>query len=148
LGEPLEYSWMTKKGSAEFTSLTNYVSGYRTGARKFDMGEFSQINLLPMAIAALEQIIKWDITYIQTYIKRLTDTITLYKTKKALYNGKYESAGHITSIPLNYLNVKNVKERLQSNKIIVSLRGTSIRVSPHLYNHSDDIDKLLDCLND
>jgi selenocysteine lyase/cysteine desulfurase len=56
-GSPLEYSWLTKNGSENFAKLNNYMSDYRPGARKFDMGEFPQINLMPMAIAALVQII-------------------------------------------------------------------------------------------
>ncbi|MEO7766082.1 MAG: hypothetical protein ABIS01_01605 [Ferruginibacter sp.] len=38
--------------------LANYRKEYREGARKFDMGEFPHINLMPMSIAALEQILK------------------------------------------------------------------------------------------
>lgn len=146
-GEPLEYSWMTKKGSEDFIALTDYVSEYRNGARKFDMGEFSQINLLPMAIAALEQILNWDISSIQTEIKKLTDSIILYKKKFGLSDNA-ESVGHITSIPLTNVNVKDMQGRLENKKVIVSFRGTSIRVSPHLYNDSNDIDKLLSCLKD
>lgn len=144
-GEPLEYSWATKKGSDDFT-LANYVTEYRNGARKFDMGEFPQINLAPMAIAGLKQIINWEIDSIQTTIKKLTDRIIDYKIKTNIYDHNALSAGHIASISLNNINVPELKERLQNNKVVVSFRGTSIRISPHLYNDVDDIDKLLYCL--
>lgn len=145
-GEPLEYSWATKKGSDDFNTLTNYVTAYRNGARKFDMGEFPQINLAPMAIAGLKQIINWEIDTIQTTIKKLTDRIIDYKIKMNIYDHNAISAGHIASIPLNNMDVHALKERLQNNKVVVSFRATSIRISPHMYNDIDDIDKLLYCL--
>lgn len=145
-GEPLEYSWLTKKGSDDFARLTDYATEYRSGARKFDMGEFPQLNLLPMAIAALEQIIAWKVTFIQTEIKKLTDRITRNKNQGEMLDEPFLRAGHIISIPLDDLNVKDLQQRLQKNKVVVSFRERSIRVSPHLYNDLSDIDKLLGCL--
>ena len=145
-GEPLEYSWITKKGSEDFTGLTSYVTGYRDGARKFDMGGFPQFHILPMAIPGLEQLINWKIDFIQAEIKKLTDKIILYKKDKGIYNEHLIGVGHITSIPINNLNVEELKERLKDNKVVVSFRGSSIRVSPHLYNDMTDVDKLLGCL--
>ncbi|MES2652728.1 MAG: aminotransferase class V-fold PLP-dependent enzyme [Bacteroidota bacterium] len=146
IGEPLEYSWLTKKGSENFANLTNYVAGYRDGARKFDMGEFSQFNLLPMSVAALEQINNWEINVVQAKIKELTDKIIDFKKKNSVFDETALSVGHISSIPLNILNINTLKDRLQDNNVMISFRGTSIRVSPHLYNDLDDIDKLLSCL--
>jgi selenocysteine lyase/cysteine desulfurase len=37
-------------------------------------------------------------------------------------------------------------DRLAQNKIYVSVRGNSIRISPHLYNTKEDIDKLFSTL--
>jgi selenocysteine lyase/cysteine desulfurase len=145
-GEPLEYSWLTKKGSEDFSVLTNYVTEYRTGARKFDMGEFPQLNLIPMAIAGLEQVLNWKINYIQTKIKKLTDKIIDYKKKTGIFDANNESAGHITSIPVNTAYINDLKNKLQNNNIVISFRASSIRVSPHLYNDEGDIDKLLSCL--
>ncbi|HET9429628.1 MAG TPA: aminotransferase class V-fold PLP-dependent enzyme [Chitinophagaceae bacterium] len=146
LGEPLEYPWITKKGSEDFSRLTNYVTAYREGARKFDMGEFAQFNLLPMAIAALQQLTEWKTEYIQTEIIKLTTPILDYK-KKLNGSDKSPNVGHIVSIPLLELNVDDLKKRLKSNNVIISFRGSSIRVSPHLYNSPEDIDRLLSCLN-
>ncbi|MBO9202515.1 aminotransferase class V-fold PLP-dependent enzyme [Niastella sp. MAH-29] len=148
IGEPLEYSWLTKKGSENFADLTTYVTGYRDGARKFDMGEFPQFNLLPMSIAALQQIDNWDIGFIQTELKKLTDKIIYFKKDLGVFDETELGVGHISSIPLNDLNLNKLKDRLQTNKVVISFRGTSIRVSPHLYNDIEDIDKLLSCLQD
>jgi selenocysteine lyase/cysteine desulfurase len=147
-GEPLEYSWLIKKGSEDFSALTYFTPGYREGARRFDMGEYSQFNLLPMSIAALEQLNAWGTGHIQSEIKKLTDLILNFKNDKGLVTGKDTNAGHIISIPLDKFNAAALKQRLAEEKITISFRGTSIRVSPHLYNTEDDINKLLACFAD
>jgi len=148
IGEPLEYSWSTRKGSENFANLTNYVTEFRAGARKFDMGAFPQFNLLPMSIAALQQIDQWEIGSIQTKIKKLTDKINNYKKEIGVVDDTSLSVGHISSIPLENLNIDKLKDRLQNNNVVVSFRGTSVRISPHLYNDVEDIDKLLSCFKD
>jgi selenocysteine lyase/cysteine desulfurase len=147
-GEPLEYSWLIKKGSEDFAALTHFTAGYREGARRFDMGEYSQFNLLPMSIAALEQLNGWGAGYIQSEIKKLTGLILDFKNEKGLVTGKDTNAGHIISIPLDQFNAAVLKSRLAEEKITISFRSTSIRVSPHLYNTKDDINKLLACFSD
>ena len=87
-----------------------------------------------------------NLSVIQTTLQKLTDRIIDYKIKRNIYDHNSLSAGHIVSIPLNNINVHALKERLQNNKVVVSFRGTSIRISPHVYNDVDDIDKLLYCL--
>jgi selenocysteine lyase/cysteine desulfurase len=145
-GVPLEYSWLTKKGSDNFANLTNYVSDYRPAARKFDMGEFSQINLLPMAIAALQQINKWGTGFIQDGIKTLTDIIAAYKKDRNHFNELAPSVGHITHIPLDDMDITALKKRLQDAGVVISFRGKSMRVAPHLYNDAADIEAMLSCL--
>jgi len=112
------------------------------------MGEFPQFNLLPMSIAALQQIDNWGIDHIQSEIKKLTTKIIDFKKRVGAYDETALSAGHLSSIPLDNLNANKLKDKLQNNKVVISFRGTSIRVSPHLYNDSEDIDKLLSCLQD
>jgi selenocysteine lyase/cysteine desulfurase len=138
--EPLEYSWITRKGSDNFKELTTYTNDYRAGARKFDMGEFSQFNLMPMSIAGLKQITGWKIENIQSALAELTTLIA-----ERLSLEKLERVGHIIGIPLADRDINTIKNKLSEKKIVVSFRGTSIRISPHLYNEAGDIDKLVEC---
>jgi selenocysteine lyase/cysteine desulfurase len=145
--EPLEYNWSTRKGSDNFSSLTIYTSEYRAGARKFDMGEFSQFNTMQMAIAALDQILKWEVENIQSSIKILTDIISENIGRNINYQKSLTpNAGHIISIPIGNKDVESLKKKFAENKIFVSFRGSSIRISPHLYNDGSDIERLMDCL--
>ena len=74
----LQQSWLTRLGSENFARLVDYTAGYRPGARRFDMGEFPQFVLVPMATAARRQPISWGVERIQcephvrdAYIERL-----------------------------------------------------------------------------
>ena len=145
-GEPLEYNWSTRKGSEDFSSLIIYTPEFREGARKFDMGESAQFNTMPMAIAALEQILKWGVEEIQSSIKVLTDTISSAIIDNSNYNLS-PRAGHIISVPVGERNVEAIKQKISQNKIIVSFRGSFIRISPHLYNNSYDINTLISCFD-
>ena len=129
-GEPLEYNWSTRKGSDNFASIKNYTSEYREGARKFDMGEFSQFNTLPMAIAALEQILEWGIENIQSNIKVLTNIIRENTVKVKTYQPPITPrAGHIVSIPISDMNVQSLKEKMNKERIMVSF---GVLLSGHL----------------
>ena len=55
-GEPLEENWIGREGSEDFARLVDYRDEYLPGARRFDMGQRTKFELLPMAIAALEQV--------------------------------------------------------------------------------------------
>jgi selenocysteine lyase/cysteine desulfurase len=146
-GEPLEYNWSARKGSDDFQSLTFYTPEYRNGARKFDMGEFSHFNTMQMAIAALDQILNWEVGNIHSSIKELTNIISEHLSKdKDHQKPLTTNAGHIISVPIGNRDLATLKKKFAENKIFVSFRGSSIRISPHLYNDASDINKLLNCL--
>jgi selenocysteine lyase/cysteine desulfurase len=143
--EPLEYSWMVRNKSEDFTTLTHYTSEFRTGARKFDMGEFSQFNSMPMSIAALKQLTEWGIETIQSHTSSLTDIIKKYNTSRGVEAG--ENAGHIVGIPFGDRNPDKVKKTLAEKKIMVSYRENLMRISPNVYNSKEDITKLIENLD-
>ena len=53
----------------------DYVDELRPGARRFDMGEFSQFTLLPMSVAAVTQVLEWGVPRIAAGIGALTSRI-------------------------------------------------------------------------
>ncbi|MBK8303024.1 MAG: aminotransferase class V-fold PLP-dependent enzyme [Chloracidobacterium sp.] len=44
------------------------------------------------------------------------------------------------------LTSNQIASHLESEKIIVSPRGDRVRIAPHFYNHSNDIDRLVEAL--
>jgi selenocysteine lyase/cysteine desulfurase len=41
---------------------------------------------------------------------------------------------------------ENLASRLTAHNVFVSVRGESVRVSPHLYNTQEDVDRLFEVL--
>ncbi len=60
-GEPLEENWILRAGSEDFAALVDYRDEYQPGARRFDVGQRTNFEATPMAIAALEQLLAWGI---------------------------------------------------------------------------------------
>jgi selenocysteine lyase/cysteine desulfurase len=55
-------------------------------------------------------------------------------------------AGHIVGLQLPGGSAADVVERLADAHVHVSLRGDTVRVSPHVYNTADDVSRLIDVL--
>jgi selenocysteine lyase/cysteine desulfurase len=146
-GVPLEQSWLTRRGSEDFTTLVDYRDEYRPGARRFDMGEFPQFVLAPMAHAALRQLQSWGVDRIAASLARLTERLA-NRAPEAGYEvlPPAQRAAHLIGLRSPQGIPAGLAHRLESAGIRVSLRGDSIRVAPHLYNSPADIDALLEVL--
>jgi selenocysteine lyase/cysteine desulfurase len=146
-GKPIEFSWLNKLGSEDFTSLVDYTEEYKSGARRFDAGEFSSFIHIPMAIASLTQIIDWGVENIQDTLSELTDVIEKRARDLGLETPKRNSrVGHMIGIKFTDNQVSTLSKKLVDNKVFISFRGTSMRIAPHLYNDKKDIDKLFSFL--
>ena len=99
-------------------------------------------------IAALEQIIDWTPKAIQEYCKE----ITTYFVKTLSENGceiedSDTRANHLFGVKIpESIDKDALKETLLKNNVYVSFRGNYIRVSCHLFNTSDDLRVLSDCI--
>lgn len=147
-GVPVEESWMNRKDSDKFAQLTNYERAYRPKAQRYNVGEFSHFIQMPMLETSLKQITTWGVENIQKYTKSITENAIdeLQKLGCKVASESYR-VNHLLgiSLPLN-IDSKQLYENLTDQKIIVSLRGTAIRVSPHLYNEASDLDKLVEII--
>ena len=74
-GEPIEHNWIVRSGSEDFDRLIDYRDTYQPGARRFDVGERTKFELIPMAIAALEQLHAWQIPRVAAELATLTARI-------------------------------------------------------------------------
>ena len=146
-GRPLEHNWMARAGSEDFTALVNYQNDFQPGARRFDMGETANFHLLPMAIAALEQLLAWSPAAVQATLTEMTGSIAARAEKLGLIasDPRYR-AGHFLGLRFPGGPPDGLLDRLADAQVHVSLRGDSMRVTPHVYNNTADIDRLIDTL--
>ena len=146
-GVPLEHGWIAREDSEDFAGLVDYRDEFQPGARRYDMGERSNFLLLPMANAAMEQILGWGVVNIAETIGELTDLIGDRATALGLdVIPVGERARHLTGVRLPDGAPQGLTERLVAEGVFVSLRGDSIRVAPHLYNDASDVDRLVAAL--
>jgi selenocysteine lyase/cysteine desulfurase len=146
-GVPLEHSWLTRGGAEDFSSLSEYSASYRPGARRFDMGEFPQFVLTPMATAALQQVLAWDVKWIQDEISKLTSRAENGAVEiGAIPVAGADRVGHVIGIrPRGGVRGELVSALAAAN-VCVSVRGDAIRVAPHVFNTEGDIDRLVDTI--
>ena len=146
-GTPIEENWMNRLHSEDFRGLVNYQAKYKPFANRYAVGQQSHFINTPMAIAALEQILEWTPEGIQNYAGEL-----IKEPIKALQNlgCRVEEAefrgNHLLGIHLpEHIDLEKLQARFAEEKVIVSVRGTAIRISTHMYNEARDFDKLLGC---
>jgi selenocysteine lyase/cysteine desulfurase len=146
-GIPLEENWLNRLGSEDFSRLIDYRDDYRSGAKRFDVGEVSNFILSPIAKAALEQLLEWGTEAIAETLKIKTDRIA----EKALEIGfkvprPAVRSPHMLGISVSGSLPKELLPMLVEEKVFVSVRGSAIRISPHLHTTDEDIERLFAAL--
>jgi selenocysteine lyase/cysteine desulfurase len=146
-GEPLEENWISRAGSDDFAALADYTDEYRPGARRFDVGQRSNFGLVPMAIAAAEQLLDWTIPAVAASLQALTDQIAQRVGALGLITSNPDQRGpHMLGIELPREVAREIARRLTDSGVIASVRGTSLRIAPHLHTTQDDVDRLVSVL--
>lgn len=148
-GKPIEESWMNRLNSEDFTGLVTYESAYQPGALRYEVGEHSNFNLLPMLLNAITQINRWSVDNIQEYCAEIIKKpIQSLREKGFWIEDENYRGSHVFGVRLpQSVDTISIKESLLKNKVYVSFRGDAIRVSPHVYNNESDIKKLVKILS-
>ena len=147
-GRPLEHNWINRAGSQDFARLTDYQDEFQPGARRFDVGQRTSFTLVPMAIAALSQILDWEIPRIAATLSAVSDRIESWARDHDLKPLPAADRGpHMLEVGIPASAMPRVPERLTEDGVFVGVRGsTGLRISPHLYTTDDDLDRLFDAL--
>jgi len=143
-GIPLEATWIGRKGSEDFARLVDYVDDYQPGARRYDVGEYSNFQLVPMAQAALDLLLELDPEQIAATIEPLTDAVESGARELGLDPvPRADRLAHLMGVRFPKGLPVGLRERLVSDRVFVSVRGNAVRVGPNVYNSMDDVDRLL-----
>jgi selenocysteine lyase/cysteine desulfurase len=146
---PLEQNWIARKDSENFAGLVDYQSEYQPGARRFDVGERSNFALTPAARAALEMILGWGVGNVQATLAARNGAIAA-RARDAFGLSVADDrrrAGHFLGLRFDGPNYPDgvpadLPAKLAADNVFVSVRGRSMRVTPHLYNTDADIERL------
>ena len=145
----MEMSWLNKEGAINFHQLTSYTPHFDSAAARYNVGEYSHFIHMPMMEAALDLLLEWSPSKIQQHGIQLSHHLgSLLDNKDFKMEKASQKAGHIAGIRLpEQADIDGVLLTLKKNNIFVSRRGSSLRVSFHLYNDQEDVNRLCSVLN-
>jgi selenocysteine lyase/cysteine desulfurase len=146
-GRPIEHNWIHRKDSENFARLVDYQDAFMAGARRFDVGERSNFALVPGAEAAIRQILEWGVENVSETLGVVTARIAERGRALGLSTPPRDRcAPHYVGLRIPGGLPANLPDTLARRKVYVSVRGTSIRVTPHLYNEPGDVERLFEAL--
>ncbi|UCF91006.1 MAG: aminotransferase class V-fold PLP-dependent enzyme [Desulfobacterales bacterium] len=146
-GIPLEENWLNRAGSEDFARLVDYRHDYQPGARRFDVGEVSNFILAPVAQIALRQLLDWQVAKTAETLRAKTGAIADRAVQLGLDVAPAATRGpHMLGLSMPGGLAAELSARLAREKVYVSVRGDSIRISPHLYNNDADLERFLTVL--
>jgi selenocysteine lyase/cysteine desulfurase len=149
-GSPIEESWMNRTNAPDFRNLTNYGTEYIGGARRYQVGEASNFILVPMLVAALRQLLDWKPENIQQYCVELTLPL-IQQLQNEGFGIEHPDgrANHLFGFSLPaHIAEEKFQEEINRRNIKLSARGKSFRVSPHVYNTSQEVGLLQEALQE
>ena len=144
-GIPLEENWIARLGSEDFSGLVRYREEYQPGAIRYDMGERSNFVLLPMLAAGLTQVTAWGPEAIQNHCRRVSEGAVQELTQLGCrIEDDDRRAAHLFGVRLpSGFSVVAMQTALSERGVSVSVRGSALRVSPHVYNDAADLAALV-----
>jgi selenocysteine lyase/cysteine desulfurase len=146
-GEPIEWNWLNRAGSQDFARLIDYTDDYQPGARRYDFGECANPPLLMGACAALDLIDSWGVDNIAETLAARTETMAAQAAALGLSAAPLaKRAPHFLALGFDTAVPPALLDRMAARNVYGSVRGTSLRVTPHLYIDAADVAALMAAL--
>lgn len=139
-GIPLEENWVNRAGSEDFTALVTYRDEYQPGARRFDVGERTSFQLMPLAEIALETVLGWGVGNIADTLRALNRRfVALLGEAGFVCPPEDRRSPHLLGARHRRLAASGIAAAWREAGILTSVRGNAIRIAPHLW--IDEIDE-------
>lgn len=147
-GRPLEDNWILRRRSEAFSGLVDYEDAYQPGAIRYDVGERSNFILLPMLREALTQLLAWGVADIQAYGRDLlAPVLDDLRTEGFWVEEADHRAHHLVGLrPPASVSMERLRATLAEHRVNLSVRGSALRVAPHVYNDAADAEALRDAV--
>lgn len=144
-GTPLEETWIGRRDSENFAGLVEYEDEYQPGALRFDVGQRSNFALIPALSASLELVLQWRPERVARYTSALMrDAFPRLRNLGVWVEDDRWRSPHLFGLGLPAgAELERLKQSLVRHRVGVSFRGTSVRVSPNVYNTEEDVEALV-----
>ena len=144
--EPLEHNWVQRANARDFEGLSEYTEERQPGARRFDAGDRTNFTLVPAALAAARQLVEWGPENIAETLRPMTARLAedaaafgLAAVPEAHRPPHYLALSLPPSLDGEPGAADRLRGALSERGVFVSVRGSSVRVTPHLYNDETDL---------
>ena len=146
-GEPIEHNWINRAGSEDFARLVDYTDELQPGARRFDVGARTNFMLVPMAIAALEQVLEWSVEAIGSTLADVTGAIERGVRQRGIEAIPAAERGpHMIGVALSDTPRDELAAALEARDVHAGVRSSWLRVAPHLHTTDADLERLFGAL--
>ena len=148
-GRPLEDSWLTRNGSEDFSRLIPYQDEYAAGMRRYDCSIRANPVLIMMLEAACELLVQWQPERIRNYLLGIEEAfVTRMRQQGCEVADNPDRAANIFGVKLpDGTDSRMMTKALAEQGISVSVRGSAMRVAPHVYNDEADLMRLADAVH-
>ncbi len=143
-GVPLEQTGFGRRAISSEGTPYMRDTAYVADARRFDMGERDWFISLEMASVGMEMVASWGSDAIAARLRQLTGRIAdgLRNTGVRILDEKLR-VPHILSLSFPQGMPAGMVEKLASENVYVAPRLGRLRISPHVYNDEDDVDRFV-----
>jgi selenocysteine lyase/cysteine desulfurase len=133
----------------DFDNFLKYELEFIPDSRAFENSTLNTLGMIGMN-EALTHFMEIGIDNIYNHILEIQDYF-ISKVENSKYKIESDLSPEHRSNILIFSHIdsgknKEVLEHLNKNNIFIALREGYLRLSPHIYNYTEDIDKLIDCL--
>ena len=147
--EPANVNWFAIEGARDFNRLSECELNFVTGASRFDINEAANFTNVAAGIAALRYLERVGVDTVDQHVASL-----LRRLVAGLPPGFRDAGSAGGQRRSNILCIsgpdpeatERAAEALAAERVFVSRREGTIRISPHIFNSDDQIDLVLDIL--
>jgi uncharacterized membrane protein len=134
---PLEESWLMRSGSDNFARLVDYEDRYAQGMRRFDTSLRANPTLIAMLEVACRMLINWQPGRVREYLLKI-ERLSVDRMRSLGFEvaDEDERCANLFGVKLAAgMDPEACRRHLARRQIHVAVRGSAVRVSPHVYNH-------------
>jgi cysteine desulfurase / selenocysteine lyase len=145
--EPPVVGWSSLRSCADLEHVTDYRAGWVDGARRFEVGTLPFGDYAGMA-ASLELLADVDPRRIAEHLASLLEPLVPWlEDRGAGVRSDRTPARRSGILALRPPDLEGVHRRLVDAGIGCALREGALRLAPHLYNDSAEIERLMEVLD-
>lgn len=143
----IDVNWLAIEGANQPNRRSAYEMKFRDGARRFDIPETASFLNLSALAASVEFLNRVRVTTVEAHARRLLDHLLhgVSRTRLQVVSD-LQAARRSTILGLagpTLEETRSIYRRARQKGVVVSLKDNLIRVSPNIYNTTDDIDRFL-----